>query len=160
MPKRKITLKQIKFIKFYFECNGNVTEAALKAGYRVRQSGDDNMSNPVILAAIEEIKKKNGLTDEFLLQKHMQLINAKRFQSCDVYVSKENGGYKINENSNDLIEVDDNQVQVQALKLAYEINGKLIKKIEHSGTIKHTFTQEERDARLTRLKDYLQLSSN
>jgi phage terminase small subunit len=152
---KKLTLKQTKFIKFYFDTDGNGVEAAKQAGYKGNKAtlnavAYENLHKPTILAAIEELKKKAGLTDEFLLKKHIQLINAKKFQSCDVYVSQEGGKYKVNENSNDFIEVDDNQVQIQALKLAYEINGKLIKKIEHSGEVK--LTQEERNARIDDLK--------
>lgn len=135
---KKLTLKQTKFIKYYFECGGNATEAARKAGYKGNQRtlgvvGGENLRKPYIIAAIEEIKKKNGLTEELLLQKHLQLLNAKRTQSCDVHIKNENGKWVANENSNDFIEVDDNNVQLGALKLAYELEGKLKQKLEVSG---------------------------
>ena len=135
---KKLTLKQTKFIKYYFENGGNATQAARQAGYKGNDQtlcvvGGENLRKPFILAAIEEIKKKNGLTEELLLQKHLQLLNAKRTQSCDVHIKNENGKWVANENSNDFIEVDDNNVQLGALKLAYELEGKLKQKLEVVG---------------------------
>lgn len=135
---KKLTLKQTKFIKYYFENGGNATQAARSAGYKGNNKtlgvvGEENLKKPYIRAAIERIKKKNGLTEELLLQKHVQLLNAKRVQSCDVYLKDENGKFVANENSNDFIEVDDNNVQLGALKLAYELEGKLKQKVEVAG---------------------------
>lgn len=146
---RKLTLKQTRFIKFYFECDGNGTEAARQAHYKgnaytLSAVAAENLTKPLIVAAIEALKKKFGLTDEFLLKKHLQLINAKRNQACDVYIKKDaDGKYVVNENSNDFIEVEDNQVQVQALKLAYEINGKIKPKIDQSTHLHLTVEKRE-----------------
>ena len=157
----KLTLKQLQFIKYYFECNGNATEAARQAKYKGNDTtlqviGSENLRKPLILAAIERIKEKNGLTEDRLLQKHMQLLDAKRTQACDVYVKNKNGKWVVNENSNDFIEVDDNNVQLGALRLAYEINGKLKNKTEHSLEI--TITKEEVDARVSRIREALKIS--
>lgn len=48
-----LTPKQKAFADYYIEL-GNASQAALKAGYKYRQSGDDNMSNPVVTAYIAE----------------------------------------------------------------------------------------------------------
>ncbi len=131
----------VKFIKYYFE-TGNASDSAIKAGYKVRESAMDNLANPIIVAAIEELKKKNGLTDDLLLQKHLQLINAKRTQACNIYVYKdENGKWVVNEEKNEFIEVDDNYVQLGALKLAYEINGKLKHPLEFPPHTINVFVQ-------------------
>jgi hypothetical protein len=153
----KLTLKQAKFIKYYFECNGNASEAARKAGYKKDVSGRENLQNPTILAAIERIKEKNGLTEERLLEKHVQLLDAKRIQACDVYVKNANGRWVVNKNSNDFIEVDDFNVQLGALKLAYDINGKLKQKVKHSDEI--TLTNDERNARINRLREILRITT-
>lgn len=49
----KLTGKQRRFIDQYFECGMNQSKAALLAGYSVRQSGAENMANPVIKAEID-----------------------------------------------------------------------------------------------------------
>ena len=165
MERKKLTLKQTKYIKYYFECDGNGTEAARRAGYKGNDTtlcamSTDNLRKPLIIAAIAEIKRKNGLTDEFLLKKHMQLINAQKSQVCDVYVRQEaDGTYKVEENKNSFIEVDDNQVQVQALKLAYDINGKLIRKMEVSGQIEHNHFFQEIIARPVLIHEELEYAN-
>lgn len=125
-----LTMKQRKFIKHFFE-TGNGTQSARLSGY----SGNDNalgaranylLSNNKISRAIERLKEKAGLSDDKLLDKHKQLLEAKRLHACDVHIKKgESGKYEINENSNDFIEVEDNQVQLGALKLGYQINGRI-----------------------------------
>ena len=49
-----LTDKQRVFIDEYFLCGLNASKAARKAGYKVRQSGAENMANPVIRAEIEQ----------------------------------------------------------------------------------------------------------
>jgi len=141
---KKTTLKQRKFIKFYFETNGNASEAARLAGYRQDMSGRRLLRNATVLAEIERIKKENGLTDELLLQKHLQLLNAKKVQSCNIYVRKDSTGkWVIEENQNEFIEVDDNATQLGALKLAYQIQGKIKEVKEFKGEVEHRYFFEE-----------------
>jgi phage terminase small subunit len=52
-PKDNLTDKQRAFINAYITNGFNATQAALTAGYSVRQSGAENMSNPVIREAID-----------------------------------------------------------------------------------------------------------
>lgn len=49
----QLTDKQRLFIDEYFLCGLNASKAAKKAGYKQRQSGAENMSNPVIRAEID-----------------------------------------------------------------------------------------------------------
>lgn len=49
----KLTPKQRAFADEYIAC-GNASEAARRAGYKKRQSGNENMSNPVIVQYIAE----------------------------------------------------------------------------------------------------------
>lgn len=127
---RKLTLRQRKFIKNYME-TGNGTESARLAGYK----GKDNvlgaiatrlLKNVKISAVLEKLKEKAGLTDEYLLQKHKELLEAQKLHSCNIFVKKDKAGkYVINKNSDDFIEVPDSNVQLGALKLAFQLNGKL-----------------------------------
>lgn len=55
-----LTPKQKAFADYYIE-TGNASESARRAGYKKRQSGDENLSNPVISAYIAE---RMGAQDE------------------------------------------------------------------------------------------------
>ena len=140
--KKKLTLKQTLFIKYYFEQNGNGTQAAKLAGYKGNEISlgviaFDNLRKPNIQATIDKLYKDNGLTEDVLLKKHIQLLNAQR-------------KFIVGETE---CTSPDNTVQIAALKLAYEVTGKLIKKIEHSGEIK--LTEKERHAHLNRIRGLL-----
>ena len=56
---RKLTLKQQRFVNYYVgECNGNATQAAIKAGYSgddvvIRKTASDNLTKPHIVEAIQ-----------------------------------------------------------------------------------------------------------
>ena len=59
----KMTLKQRRFVMAYLK-SGNATDAAIKAGYSrdtARQMGTENLSKPVIQAAISKV---NEVTDD------------------------------------------------------------------------------------------------
>ena len=67
MDEAKLTLKQRKFLKYYFE-SGNASESALKAGYAHRQRGSELVSKSVIQGAYQELLDKQGITDNKLNQ--------------------------------------------------------------------------------------------
>lgn len=57
-----LTWKQSLFVDFYIENGGNATKAAIKAGYAensAQQIGSENLSKPLIIAAIE--RRREGL---------------------------------------------------------------------------------------------------
>ena len=142
MRNKELTLKQLKFVKHYFECNGNGTEAARFAGYKGNQDvlgvvAFGNLRNPNIQAAVKKLYVDKGLTEDNLLKKHVHLLNATRRFTV--------GGVEVKS--------PDNSVRLGALKLAYEVTGRLTKKIEHSGEVK--LTEEEKIAKLIRLKAIL-----
>ena len=82
-----------------------------------------------------DLMARFGLSDEEDVRDLARLRKAKRLQSCDVYVKEEDGEFKINENSNDFIEVEDNKVQLDALKLSLQLKGALVDKVKHEGEI-------------------------
>jgi phage terminase small subunit len=59
---KKLTPKQRKFINEYFACSMNASRAARRAGYKTRQSGAENMSNPVIRAEIDRIYNETAMS--------------------------------------------------------------------------------------------------
>lgn len=76
----RLTLKQKKFVKAYFE-TGNATEAARQAGYspkRARQAGSENVAKrDLSQEAMAEILDKAGLTDEAIAHKLSEGADAK-----------------------------------------------------------------------------------
>jgi phage terminase small subunit len=112
---QKLTLKQRKFIKYYLGC-GNASEAARKAGYATdRQQGYENLTKPYIRQAFISFLDKKGLTDEKIVDKLMELIEAKRQISANITYGD------ADEKTTDFIEVPDNQTQIKALELLIKL---------------------------------------
>jgi phage terminase small subunit len=61
MSNKKLTLKENRFIQYYIE-SGNASDAALKAGYKQRQSGYENLTKPYIKAFLKAHLKEAGIT--------------------------------------------------------------------------------------------------
>lgn len=120
---------------------GNGTEACRLAGYK----GSDGVLGVIanrllkkakILSKIAQAKEKAGLTDDRLLEKHLELLYATKIQSAVVYTTIIDGIEKRStESKNDFVEVPDKRVQLGALQLAYELKGQIRRKIEHMGQI-------------------------
>ena len=80
MNKRKLTPKQARFVEEYLiDLNG--TQAAIRAGYSknsARQIGNENLSKPVIAAAISTAKQERSeatkIDAEYVLQKLHQVV--------------------------------------------------------------------------------------
>jgi len=115
MNESELTLKQRKFIKHYLE-TGNASRSAKLAGYKSYHSGYETLKNPQVTMVFRELLDNNDLTHQRVADKINKLLDAKKIQTCDVYVKQDrNGKWKVNRNSNDFIEVDDNQAQQKAL---------------------------------------------
>ena len=83
-----------------------------------------------------------GLTDEEDVADLIRLRKAQKVQRCDVYLKNVDGKMVINKNSNDFIDVDDNQTQLKALEMTLKLKSKFPKdKVEVSGNI--TMTPEQ-----------------
>lgn len=127
----RLTVKQRRFIKELTRTL-SPTEAAMrvykcKNRLSARVIASQNLSKLNI--SMIELMNKMGLTLEEDMLDLKRLRKAQRIQACDIYVKKdENGNYKINENSNDFINVDDNHTQLRALELSLKLkrflNGK------------------------------------
>ncbi len=69
MARDQLTTKQRAFVEAYLANGFNASAAALTAGYKTRQSGDENVSNPVIAALIQQrITDMTMRADEALLR--------------------------------------------------------------------------------------------
>jgi phage terminase small subunit len=65
---RKLTLKQKKFVKYYFEADGNGQKAAEKAGYTpatARIKASQNLNKPIVREEIRRQLEGAGLTEDF-----------------------------------------------------------------------------------------------
>jgi phage terminase small subunit len=141
--KRPLTLKQRKWMREYIR-TGNGSEASRRV-YNIK---NDNVAGVIAYENIRKLKipfiemmERAGITDESDVALLLKLRNAQRVQSADVYVQNENGRWVVNENSNDFIEVDDNQVQLKALELTQKLKGRIKEAKNGNGQGNGHFTQ-------------------
>src|SRR3990167_4986645 len=123
----------MKFLTFKREYLKNPLVSPTNLALQIYDCQDVHSANSI---ATENLSKL-GLTLTDLMNRHHDLSNiddlndlqrlshAKKFQDCDVFIKDENGKLKINKNSNDFIEVDDNQVQAKILELRLKLKGYL-----------------------------------
>lgn len=114
--KPKLTIKQRKFLKEYVR-TGNGTKAALKAydttDEKTAESiASENLSKPVVKAALLRAQRKAGITDEYLARKLKEKLEAREtkfFQHEGEVVDKR--------------VVVAHDVQVRALEIAHKLRG-------------------------------------
>jgi len=73
----KLTPKQDAFVKAYLLNGGNATQASVDAGYSKKTAqmiGSENLSKPIIKAAIEEHKNKGDKSFIWSKEKKLQLL--------------------------------------------------------------------------------------
>lgn len=109
--------KQKKVIEEMLENGGIVSTAMEKAEYSAAYS-----KNPQKLTATDSFQKllDKVMPDSMLTEKHIQLLNAQKIMSANVYANGKEG-----KPVNDFIEVDDNQTQIKAVELGYKIKDKM-----------------------------------
>jgi len=99
-------------------------------------------------AKISDIMERQGLTDNVLVAKHKELLEAHRLLIIEgEVVNEENGGVKIPELA----------IQTKALELAYKLKDLLRDKIDVSGAIQHNHFYKEiiEKPSLNRLERYV-----
>ena len=99
-------------------------------------------------AKISDIMERQGLTDNVLVAKHKELLEAHRLLIiAGEVVNEENGGVKIPELA----------IQTKALELAYKLKDLLRDKIDVSGAIQHNHFYKEiiEKPSLNRLEKYV-----
>jgi hypothetical protein len=78
---RQLTLKQQRFVLQYLASNGNASEAARQAGYApaaATEQGYENLRKPRIRAALADLLPLNGITDELILLRLFEGLQAKK----------------------------------------------------------------------------------
>jgi phage terminase small subunit len=141
-----LTGKQALFVKEYL-IDRNASRAALAAGYSTRQSGDENMSNPVIAMAIEEATKPLFKKLDLSAEKVLSDIEALRTRCMQGEPVLDNQGNPTGEW----------RFEANAALRASELQGKYLKlftdKIEHSGIIGlENLTDEQLDEKIASLQ--------
>ncbi|MFH1281803.1 MAG: terminase small subunit [Candidatus Omnitrophota bacterium] len=120
-PKQRMFLREL--IKTF-----SPTEAAWRV-YRckdrmsARNIGSENLVKLGI--TLTELMDKGGLDINQDFEDLKRLRQAKKPVACDVMIHDDNGKLTVNKNSNDWIEVDDNQTQLKALELSLKLKGVL-----------------------------------
>ncbi len=141
--------------------------AAIAAGYSEHTATKACRIENGVKGSIIEALEQQGFTDKFISEYIEKALKATRFQSCDVYVDKdEDGNYKLNENSNDFMEVEDWNARHKFMATLLTLQGKLktapavinsIKINNTNGNGKLNGDDKAKQARiLTRLERYFQ----
>lgn len=122
MPKGDgLTQKQRKLVKGMVA--GKPQGEAAKAAGLNESYASQVLKTPKLKLAIADLMDKVGLSDDKLLEKHKQLLEAQKVVSAV-------GGKDAGAGSVDFIEVPDHPVQAKALEMAYKLKGKFVEKQE------------------------------
>ena len=118
---RKLTTKQRKIVKAVGE-GKTQRQAATIAGV-TETYVSEVLKKPEVVATIQSLMDKAGLSDSVLLSKHVELLNAQKT------ISAISGG-KADEKTVDFVDVPDHAVQVKALEMGYKLKGAFVEKKE------------------------------
>ncbi|MDP4225050.1 MAG: hypothetical protein Q8910_01575 [Bacteroidota bacterium] len=108
------TTKQKKAIKKIVENHGNVSKSMKEAGYSEKSA--KNPKNLTESKGFQELMEKEGITDEFLFQKHKELLDKKE---TFLKWNSETHEYEVIPTG-----VIDSQAVKAGLDMAYKIKGK------------------------------------
>lgn len=114
MTTPKLTGRQRKLIKGLVD--GKPQKVAAKEAGLNESYASQILKEPKVRDAFNALLDKMGLSDEMLIGKHKQLLDAQK--TISVVSGKDAGA-----NSMDFVDVPDSQVQVKALELAYKLKG-------------------------------------
>lgn len=102
----KLTAKQQRFVDEYLK-DLNATQAAIRAGYSektAQQIGAENLSKPVIQAAIQEAKNKRSerteVTQDFVINTIVETIN--RCRQAEPVMAKGEQVFEVDVETNEL----------------------------------------------------------
>ena len=127
MPRLKPITEKLKAIiltKPYIQNGLNQSALARERGVS-RATINEQVHKPAVRSALQEAFRKIGISTRYKAKKFKELLEAKRPIACDVFIRNENGKLKVNKNSNDWIEVEDNNARVATLRLLSQVEGDL-----------------------------------
>lgn len=126
--RKKLTLKQQKFVKEYLE-SGNGTEAAIKAGYSknsAQEIASENLSKPIIQQSVASAAEKLGITPEYVLGNFKEIADFNK-QRIKKYIGKGEDIQEVEEMRDAAISLKANEGLGKHLKLftdTVEVTGK------------------------------------
>ena len=101
-------------------------ESGVAAGFSPKtaaQQVSQTLRNPIVQNALRTALEKAGLTDEFLANKHRELLSAKRYIPA-------RGNDEGSGSAQGYIEVDDFAAQVRALDITHKVAGRYVDRHE------------------------------
>jgi transcriptional regulator with XRE-family HTH domain len=125
MPKLRKEIAELKakrLTNLYIENGLNQARVANREGVS-RQAINQRLKHLPVKTPLQEAFRKIGITTRYKAKKFKELLEAKKIQDCDVFIKDENGKLKVNRNSNDFIEVEDNPSRVATLRLLCQVEG-------------------------------------
>lgn len=148
-----LTLKERKFIKYYLE-TGNISQSAIKAGYKHREQGFETLSNLINKGLFDCYLEQLGIDDKIIAQTILAGLKAMKIQSCNIMLKKgENGKYVINENSNDFIEIEDYATRHRYLETVLKLKKKFIVTKEEETDQKQSWQEYFKELMKSRKKE-------
>lgn len=147
--KKKLTIKQAKFVKEYLE-TGNGTQSAIKAGYSencAQEIASENLTKPIIRQTIEEVQAKLGINPEYVLKNFKEIAD---FNKQKRVKARQVGGETFHE---------EEMIDAQASLRANEMLGKhlslFVDKVEVTGKDGKDLIPEEKRKDLARKLAFL-----
>ena len=125
MPKLKIITEKQRaqnLLKPLFRNNLNQSATARELGVS-QATINEKYHRPIVQSALQQAFRKVGISTRYKAKKFKELLESKRPIACDVFIRNKNGKLKVNKNSNDWIEVEDNNARVSTLRLLCQVQG-------------------------------------
>lgn len=138
----KLTPKQQRFVEEYL-VDANATQAAVRAGYSertARQMGAENLSKPVVAAAIEDAQKKRSgrveVTQDYVLQALTEVVE-RCLQRAPVMVRKGREIVQLTDAEGRHVWSFDARGVIGAAALLAKHTGGFTERHEHTGVVHH-----------------------
>lgn len=107
VKKKKFTLRQQRYKKNRI-LGMSQYNAAVAAGYSPNTAKQACKIENIVKYSLADAFEQAGLTDKAIIAHALKGLEALKIQACDVYVFKdENGKWKVNEEKNEFVEVED-----------------------------------------------------
>lgn len=109
-------------IKSYTQHGFNQTKTARALGVS-QPTISNRLKKPAAKDALTRALNRIGITTAYKSRKFKELLESKYLKDCDIFIKDENGTLKINKNSNDFIETEDNNTRLGTLRLLCQVQG-------------------------------------
>lgn len=127
MPKLKTETAKFRALNLTKSLLANhLNQSAVARQEGVTKSAiNQRMQHLPVRTPLQAAFRRVGISTRYKAKKFKELLEAKKLQDCDVFIKDENGKLKVNRNSNDFIEVEDNNTRITTLRLLCQVEGDL-----------------------------------